>query len=145
VFYVSRQCYFHDEGEYGVEIATARDHMSPDALASRYTEDLGEHEDPREAAEAAIVLAERWRKDVGAERLAAECFTIAGNPVCYPTVADALDADQVRAWAARRFDEMPHCERCGELAQAGAWIAPDGGDPVIACGQYCADALLGFG
>ena len=126
MFYITRQSYYYDEGAYGVEIATTRDCISPGALGPKYGAAFCECEDPREAASAAIELAERWRGDVGDARLPPECFTIAASVLVYPTVADAMDAEELRAWAEARFAAMPKCERCGCLAEraSGARRSP---------------------
>jgi hypothetical protein len=142
VFYVSRQSYFYDEGAYGVEVATKLDYVSPGELGPMYGDAIAAYEDPREAATAAIELAKRWRGEVGAVRLPGACFTIANNALVYPTVADAMNAREVRAWACRRWEGMPKCERCGDVEGVREWRSTNTDETVVACGESCAEALL---
>jgi hypothetical protein len=144
VLYVSRQSYFYDNGALGVEIATQRDTISPGALGPKYGEAITSYDDPREAAAAAIEVAERWRRDVG-DRLPQACFTIAASVLVYPTIEDGRDADELRAWAEHRWQAMAKCERCSEVANAREWRPLDGGDAVVACSESCAEALLSDG
>jgi hypothetical protein len=142
VLYLSRQSYFHDAGAIGVEIATRRDHISPGALGPKYGPAITEHDDPREAAAAAIELADRWRGDAGSGRLPDDCFTIAATALSYPTIADAVNAVELRAWAQARFEAMPKCERCGDVHDVDQWRPIGGGEPVMACSEACAERLL---
>lgn len=106
MFYVSRQSYIYDDGAFAVEIATELDFMSPGALS----DPIESHDDPRDAARAAITLAETWRAAVGEQQLPLACFTVAANSLVYPTAADAKDATELLAWAEQRYaaSTVPH-------------------------------------
>ena len=70
-FFVSRQSYW-PEGQLTVEIAGGGlDYANPDMLVEKYKH-LGEgqeFDDPVEAAEAAIAVAQAWRKDAPGKKI----------------------------------------------------------------------------
>jgi hypothetical protein len=146
MYFVSRQCNYYDEGAYSVEIALALDVSGPGALVAKYSGELEEYDDPREAASAAIGIAGAWRKDLAqedkADELPAECFTVAGNALVYPTVADAFTADELTAWAQERYERLPRCEVCGDVVASGEKYRDEFGESFAACCDVHAETYL---
>lgn len=141
-YMVSRQSNWYDDGAYSVEIATQPEFAGPGALARCYHEDFSEYEDPREAAEAAIRLAGRWRTLAVGGLLPFRCFTIAGNSMVYATVNDAMSAPELREWAGRVFERLAKCVQCGGLIAGDAWYPVEcmGEEEFGCCSESCADS-----
>lgn len=113
---VSRQSNYYDGGAYSVEIARDLDYAGPGMLAGDWPEE-GDYDDPRDAAQAAAQLAERWGEQEGWERWGMPGdpmpITVSMNAMVYPTVKDGMTPEEARAWAQDRYDRMPKCDRCG--------------------------------
>lgn len=63
-WFVSRQCYWGVEEPYVVEIATGGlDYANPDMLVAKYKGEGEEYDDPEEAVEAALEIAQAWKED----------------------------------------------------------------------------------
>lgn len=141
-FIVTRQSNYYDSGAYSVEIASARDYVSPGALAGSWSE----FEDSREAAECAIRLREDWYKshprDYRQSPLDYIPFTLAGSGALlgiYPTVGDGLTAGGLRRWAKDRYASLPKCDYCGEVCEAEDNYTDGFGDHFTACSEYHAE------
>ena len=119
---VTRQRYWHENGAQAVEIAARLDYSGPDAV-----EIIGEYDDVRDAAEAAIAAADGWGPIV-----------LALNDLVYPVTDDGLTPDECREWAQRRYDALPKCERCGEGFTGSGW-GHDLSDGYPFCSEHCAD------
>jgi hypothetical protein len=142
-FYVTRQS---DDGAYSVEIAADRDFSGPGALVAKYAGEFESFDDPREAAETAIGVAESWRADVGRKvdgGLPFRCFTIAGNALVYPTVADAFTAPELRQWAIERYAALDKCAGCGQPGEL-TWTRVDDWTGERYCSESCVIRALEF-
>jgi hypothetical protein len=145
-YYVTRQAYVHDDGAFAVEIATALDVASPDALAQRYPGELEGYEDPREAARAAVAVRDLWERDLHASgelRRGSITFTLATSSLVYPTVEDGWGSAELEQWAASEYDRLPKCENCAAAISGDAWRRFEDlgfADTPAFCSEHCVEA-----
>lgn len=131
---VTRQSNLYDDGAYSVEIAGAWDYIGPGALVEKYPDEFSEWDDPRDAAEAAIRIARAWRADSPGGRVV---YTLQMNDICYATVADGMNAAELRQWAQQTWEDVPKCDQCGKPGQDWRlWDDPDGSGY---CSEHCCD------
>ena len=129
----SRQSYWPD-GEMVVEIAGGgRDYANPDMLVPKWA-DLGEGDeftDPREAAKAAIAIAEAWRTSVE------EPVTVRyGYTAGFTCPFDESTDGEVVAWANDVYEHLPKCAMCGGIAREH-WKLPDDDLDEVFCSPRC--------
>jgi hypothetical protein len=108
-WFVSRQDYWGEESPLAVEIAAGGlDHANADMLGVAY-ESLGEgreYDDPREAADAAIAIAEAWRRDSGRpDEITVRVGYTGGMSIPFDEGTD----EDARAWAERARAALPTC------------------------------------
>ena len=123
-------------GDKVVEVsAGGQDYTNPDALGSKYGR-LGEFEtfiSPVLAVEAAIAICRAWRKD-GAPSAKVGYGATGGMTMPF----DSCTYEEARAWAAKREEQLPRCDRCGELLPEEHYTVPDL-DGERFCREYCAE------
>ena len=92
-YFISEQRYYYDGGEEAVEVALGLDNVSPGASAAG----IVECDTALEAAEEAILAGGEGGR-----------YTISTAAVLglYPTVEDAMTADELREWAAARAEKL---------------------------------------
>lgn len=133
---ITRQAYWPD-GRLMVEIAAGGlDYCNADALSARYTHlgEFKEFNDPREAVEAAIKIADAWRKTKPGKRVSIGHGHTGGFTMPFEgcTVKDA------RAWAEETWEKLPKCDWCGEpLPDKRHQYTNDFGDKF--CREHCAE------
>lgn len=138
LYFVSRQSYWGEDPADVVEIAVGgRDYANPDMLVEKYRRygEGDEFDDPRDAVEAAIKIAEAWSSDAGEVRpIAYGCtagFTLPFSPSGY---------EEARAWAERTYEKLPKCPRCGDLLpEARECYSHDFADGEFFCSEDCAE------
>ncbi len=137
MFAVTRQHRWED-GLRIVEISCeGLDHCSPDALCRKYTGEFEEFPDPTDAVEAAIDIAESWRRDtrhrihLGMGSLLDFCL-VEAEPLNRKTRRD------LRARAKKLRDNLPKCDECGDLLPPKPFRVFDFPDFAF-CREYCAE------
>jgi hypothetical protein len=113
---VTRQSQWSNNGEYVVEISAGGiDYTNPDALAERYPGEFETFVGLTPAVEAAIEIAEAWKKDT-----TRKIFIGIGSTGGYTMPFDGLSACKTNykklLREARKHDEtLPKCARCSEI------------------------------
>lgn len=113
-WYVSRQHYWgiEERDAYVVEVAFGgSDFANADQLVAAWPR-LGEGQtfnDPREAVEAGISIVRMWRKT---ERRAKLAIGATGG---HSLPFESKTFKEARAWAKKRYEQLPKCNECGEL------------------------------
>ena len=123
-------------GDHVVEVsAGGQDYTNPDALVESFAR-LGEGEtfaSPVLAVEAAINICEAWRRDGGPTAQigygATWGATMPFDPCTY---------EEAREWAAKREEQMPRCDGCGELLPEEHYTVPEL-DGERFCREFCAE------
>ena len=142
-WFVSRQHYWGEENPLAVEIAAGgTDYANADMLGVAY-HSLGEgreYDDPREAAAAAIAVAEAWRRDSGrtGDEITVRVGYTAGMSIPFEEGTD----DEAHEWAVRAFAALPKCPHCGELMGSERWVPADFpiDDDEACCSEFCCEA-----
>lgn len=142
-WFVSRQNYWGEENPLAVEIAAGGlDYANADMLGVAYAS-LGEgreYDDPREAADAAIAVAEAWRRDSGrpADEITVRVGYTGGMSIPFEEGTD----EEARAWAERTRAALPTCPQCGDLMGSERWVPWDFAvdDDEACCSQWCCEA-----
>lgn len=140
-YYVSRQSNYYDGGKYSVEIAAQLDVSGPGALVPHY-ERLGEgdeFDDPREAAKAAVAIAQEW----GDEETQTIPITLAMSGMIYATTEDGMSPQETLDWGEKAYSELPLCEECGHHAGVEEWTNFETGDTGMFCSEECAELVFG--
>lgn len=123
-------------GDQVVEVSAGTlDYANPDMLVCKFAR-LGEGEtfvSPVLAVEAAIAICEAWRKDGCPE---AQIGHGATGGMTMPF--DACTYGEARAWAAKREEKLPRCDRCGELLGRERYTVPELDDQLF-CREFCAE------
>jgi len=136
-WFVSRQCYWGVEPneQNVVEIASGGcDYANPDMLVEKYNGEAETYTDPREAVTAAIEIAKQWKKDCPSLTIGiAHGFT--GG---YTMPFEASEVKELKDWAEKTYQELPKCDRCGDLLPKEHYILPEDPD-VKFCREYCAE------
>jgi hypothetical protein len=136
-YYVSRQVYW-PEGQHVVEIAPGLNHASADMLTALYKR-LGEgqeFDDPREAAEAAILVRRQWAKD-SAKRVG---LSFGDADLGW----EAWTQKKLLAWADKMHEKVPKCDWCGEVLgskRGDRWQHQDFPDETF-CSERCIEKML---
>ena len=115
--------------------AGGHDYTNPDALVVKFAR-LGEGETflaPVAAVEAAIAICRAWRKD-GAPTAKVAYGATGGMTMPF----DSCTYEEAREWAAKREEQMPRCDRCGELLPEEHYTVADL-DGERFCREYCAE------
>jgi hypothetical protein len=119
-----------------VEISAGSfDYTNPDALVTKFAP-LGEGEtfiSPVKAVEAAIAICEAWRRD-GCPK--AQIGYGANGGMTMPF--DPCTYEEARTWAAKREEQMPRCDHCGELLPEQHYTHPDLDDQKF-CREFCVE------
>ncbi len=140
-WFVCRQDYWGEENPLAVEIAAGGvDYANADMLGVSYAA-FGEGEeylDPREAAAAAIAVAQAWRRDTGRsdEEITVRSGYTGGGTMPFPEGTD----QEAAAWGERTYDALPKCPECGDLLTE-RWV-PTGfpvDDDEACCSEFCCD------
>tara|TARA_Y100000034_G_C6819927_1_gene369151 strand:- start:631 stop:1089 length:459 start_codon:yes stop_codon:yes gene_type:complete len=135
MYTVTRQMYWPD-GQHVVEVQGAgRDGIGSDMLVEHYPgESMDGYADPREAAAMAVKVLLAWRAD-GTDASIDYGNTWGGSL----PLTEETTAMEVLEWAQREYDELPKCDRCGELITDDPWHIIDFADDAQYCGENCAD------
>ena len=130
---VTRQRQWPD-GTPVVEIsAGGLDYTNPDALVAKYQGEFETFDDPREAVDTAIAICKAWRQD-GERRARVGHGATGGMTMPF----DTCTFPEARAWAKKRYEKLPKCDRCGDLLPEKHYTIPDLDDEVF-CREYCAE------
>lgn len=136
-WFVSRQSYASmGEDALVVEIAGGGlDYSNPGMLVTKFSGEGEEYTDPREAAKAAIEIAQAWRKASGKEITVRYGHT-GGNTMPFDEATD----EEVTAWAEERYENLPKCPECGDVMGEDRWKPTDMHvDDEACCSESCAD------
>lgn len=137
-FFVSRQVYWPD-GQHTVEIATGGlDYANPDMLVAKYKKE-GEGQEfinPTEAADAAILIAQAWKRDCPNK----EIHVAAGSTGGFTCPFEPMLKTTLYEWAKKQSEKLPRCAQCGEIIDEKHMIERD--DEVF-CREYCAEKYWG--
>ncbi len=113
---VTRQSQWPD-GDQVVEISSGGiDYCNPDALCKRYPGEFEEFDNPQEAVEAGIRIAQQWRDDcpeltilIGSGATGGDTMPFDGLPLTIQTY------NKLRHSAKKCYEELPKCDRCGDI------------------------------
>jgi len=137
---VTRQRQWPD-GDTVVEISEGGiDYVNPDALAAKYPGEMDEYADPREAAEAAIRIAEAWKSDSPGEDIQIAHGATGGFTM--PFSGGSIDEkakSELREWAGEQWESVDKCDQCGEAVAGRPVTLVDYGDDWKFCGENCAE------
>lgn len=140
--FVSRQIYWGVEPEdsHTVEVAMGgRDYANADMLVPKYAGEGQEYINPVEAVEAALEIAEAWRKDCPDETINVAYGHTMGFTMPF---SPNYDIEKMRAWAKKRLETLPKCAQCGELLdEKSTYTLIDCSDEKF-CSEYCANEYL---
>ena len=127
------------EGTKCVEISDGGiDYSNPGALCKKYPGEFETFDDPREAVETAIAIAQAWQKDDKDE-----IFIDHGATGGMTMFFDGMELNddtfkELREWAQKLWDETPKCARCETVLGASKW-AMEGTEEYEFCSNECAD------
>ena len=123
-------------GDHVVEVsAGGQDYTNPDALVESFAR-LGEGEtfaSPVLAVEAAVNICEAWRRD-GCPKAQIGYGATGGATMPF----DPCTYEEAREWAAKREEQMPRCDGCGELLPERYFTVPEL-DGERFCREFCAE------
>jgi hypothetical protein len=119
-----------------VEIAHGgRDYANPDMLVPKYADEGSEFENPVEAVEAALAIAEQWKHDNPNIKInIAHGFTAGGTLPFEPNTEKEL-----RTWAAKAWESLPKCQYCGAVLGKTKYHLTEYPDLGEFCSEYCAE------
>lgn len=143
-YFVSRQAQYYS-GSHIVEVADGLDSSGPDMLAESY-KNLGEgrlFDDPREAANAAIVICQTWRRDCPEDKPKVSWQTRLWGEM--GGESEPMTFKALRNAASQEYEKLPKCEYCGGLYEDGKyWTLPwiFSGEDERMCSENCADKRL---
>jgi hypothetical protein len=128
------------EGTYVVEVSGGGiDYTNPGALSKKYKGEFEEFADPREAVETAIRIAQQWQADcdrkvfIGTGSTGGMTMPFDPEPLNEETFA------ALRERAEEEYQEMPKCDRCGDLTGKEKWHINGDEDWGTFCSENCAD------
>jgi hypothetical protein len=102
------------EGDFVVEISEGDiNYANPGALVDKYDGEMGEYEDPREAVETAITIAQQWQVD-DKDKIVLIAHGGTGG-MTMPFEGEPLNEDTfagLREWAKKLWEEIDKCHRC---------------------------------
>ena len=136
-FFVSRQGYWGADPDecWVVEIAGGgRDYANPDMLCAKYAGEGEEYEDPREAVEAALAIAESWRNDAPDKVISVAYGHTMGFTM--PFEPTKQKKKKLRQWAEETYNKLPRCDQCGGLLPERHLEYEEG---FKFCREYCAE------
>jgi hypothetical protein len=132
-YFVSRQIYW-PEGEHIVEVAVGGlDYANPDMLVHKYEGEAVEYADARAAAESAISIRDAWRKDEPNTEIDVAHGCTGGMTMPF----EACTAEELTAWAEKRWENTPKCDHCGAVLPE-AYFTDAFGEARF-CREYCAE------
>lgn len=138
-WFVSRQIYWgvDPEDQYCVEIAFGGlDSANPDMLVSKYDGEGEEYTNPRKAVEAALAIRDQWKVDRPDLTINVAHGATGGNTI--PFEGDTDEA--LKEWANKVYENLPKCERCGELIESEPYVLCDARFMDLRfCSRYCAE------
>lgn len=131
------------EGTKCVEISAGGiDYTNPGALVKKYPGEFETFEDPREAVETAIKIAEAWQNDAkdGPNN---EVFIDHGATGGMTMFFDGLPLNEetfteLREWANEQWDSLEKCAHCGNLLGKEKYGSHEIGE-YDCCSEYCAE------
>lgn len=122
------------EGIPVVEVSAGGiDYANPDALVAKYPGEFETYDDPVEAVEVAIKICRAWRKD-GTSRARVGIGATGGMTMPF----EAISFKVAREWAKKKLEEMPKCDRCGNVLPKHYYRRLDDDDRRF-CSEYCAE------
>lgn len=137
---VSRQVQW-PEGNHVVEISEGGiDYTNPDALSPKYSGELEEYQDPREAVETALEIARDWQADSPDEEILIDHGATGGMTMPF----DGMELNEetfaeLRAWAQKAYEALPRCNQCGELLPAERYQFKNWATGEVFCRELCAE------
>jgi hypothetical protein len=138
-FFVSRQIYWGVEPEdsHTVEIAQGgRDYANPDMLVPKYAGEGEEYTDPIKAVEAALEIAEQWRKACPDKTINIAHGCTGGNTLPF----EGDEVARLKAWAQKLHESLPRCAKCGEiLDEKETYTLLDDPFEDKFCSEHCAE------
>jgi len=139
-YFVSRQCYWgaDPDDQNVVEVAFGGvDYANPDMLVPKYAGEGQDYLDPVEAVEAALNIAEEWKKDhPGLSIGVAHGFTGGFTMPFIPS-----EAQELKEWAKKAQEELPRCDRCGAVRKETFTLVEDP-DRGKFCSAFCAEKTM---
>jgi hypothetical protein len=110
------------EGTLCVEISKGdSNYTNPGQLVEKYPGEGQEYQNPVEAVEAGIAIANAWRKDVysGPKEDRQQVFIAVGNTggMTMPFEGEPVSkatCEKLREWAAEEWESVEKCQHCGE-------------------------------
>ena len=138
-YFVSRQKYYYS-GESVVEVeSNGLDYAGSDMLVKKYRGEGQSYASPIEAVEVAIEICRQWRID--GEHLA---HVGVGSTGGMGFEIEPTTFKQARLWAKEAFEELPKCDRCGDILPKEYYTLYDIDNDEKYCGEYCADKAYEF-
>lgn len=112
---VTRQVNTYD-GTWAVEISDGGiAYCNPGALSPKYPGEFEEYDNPVEAVEAAIRIAQAWQKDCSDKEILIDHGATGGFTIFFDGKEQNEETfAELRKWAKGLLDAMPKCDRCGE-------------------------------
>lgn len=141
MYAVTRQRYWDVENDkaYMVEIVDGGlDYANPDASVPKYSGEMKEYDDPRQAAEVAIQIAKDWQKDNPELKIHIAIGTTYG----FTLPLNPQTIEEVKQEAQKIYEELPKCEYCGEICENKDNYVTDYGQFFTACSDGCADSYI---
>lgn len=135
--YVSRQRHWPD-GDLTVEIVKGGlNYANPGHLEIKWSS-IGEGEeftDPREAVQAAINIANEWRKIEKENEIEITFGSTGGMSIPLPAYSD----EELIKIAEEEYEKLPKCAKCGELFENEKYRLEFSGDEF--CTEYCTESF----
>lgn len=127
------------EGTKCVEIsAGCIDYANPGALVKAYPGEFETYDDPRNAVEAAIQIAQLWQKDSKDEILIDHGATGGGTMFFDGQELSDETFAELREWANTIWESQEKCSGCGGLLGKERYGRHDTGEYDF-CSEYCAE------
>lgn len=108
------------EGDHVVEISYGGlEYINPDMLMEKYAGEGETYDDPRDAVEAAIEIAQEWQQDTPNKSILIGYGSTGGMTL--PLEGEELSEDtftELRRWAAEAYEKLSKCSQCGEILPA---------------------------
>jgi hypothetical protein len=132
------------EGTLCVEISRGDiNYSNPGMLVGSYPGEGAEFNDPREAVQTAIEIAQAWQKDCPKEKIGIAHGATGGYTM--PFEGEELTEETfkgLREWAEKEWEELPKCDHCGGLVGKQFYTSPDHGDDFKFCREYCVEEWM---
>lgn len=148
-YIVTRQANYGTDpiDEYMVQLSDGGwDHVGPGKLVEQYIEqgEDSEHDDPRQALEACIRVAEAWTRDTGVPKYIEYSYGSAAWII--PFAVETYN--EGRARAEEEFENLPKCDECGKVLSTNKrdiWRAVEPElllDDEAYCSEFCANSAI---